>query len=276
MLEATFAYAESNAATIRSVLTVSCLEVYNEQLRDLYRGDGQTAGKLNIVEDKVRGVYVQNLSRVEVVSVDETIAVLGRAMNERAVGKTKVNAVSSRSHMIFMLELDQVDVGDAVGITRKTCTLNMVDLAGSERQSATEAKGKQLKEGAAINLSLTMLGKVINALARKVQFVPYRDSKLTRLLQNSLGGNSFTVMIATINPTVEHVAETLSTLRFADRAKQIENTTRVNVDPAHMKLLELMAENDRLRSANKELSAKLAEATARQSTAEKSRMCTII
>ena len=160
MLEATFAYAESNAATIRSVLTVSCLEVYNEQLRDLNRGDGQTAGKLNIVEDKVRGVYVQNLSRVEVVSVDETIAVLGRAMNERAVGKTKVNAVSSRSHMIFMLELDQVDVGDAVGITRKTCTLNMVDLAGSERVGKSGVVGEQLKEAQHINKSLSALEQV--------------------------------------------------------------------------------------------------------------------
>ena len=160
------------------------------------------------MEDKVKGIYVQNLSKIEVTSVDETVAVLGRAMNERVVGKTRVNAVSSRSHMIFMLELEQIDVGDEIGITRKTCTLNMVDLAGSERQSATGAQGKQLKEGAAINLSLTMLGKVINALARKLKFVPYRDSKLTRLLQNSLGGNSFTVMIATINPAVEHIAET--------------------------------------------------------------------
>lgn len=160
------------------------------------------------MEDKVKGIYVQNLSKIEVTSVDETVAVLGRAMNERVVGKTRVNAVSSRSHMIFMLELEQIDVGDEIGITRKTCTLNMVDLAGSERQSATGAQGKQLKEGAAINLSLTMLGKVINALVRKLKFVPYRDSKLTRLLQNSLGGNSFTVMIATVNPTADHVAET--------------------------------------------------------------------
>lgn len=118
-------------------------------------------------------------------------------MNERVTGATKANNVSSRSHMVFTLTLVQIDADDDIGFTKKESRINMIDLAGAERQGDTEASGVRLKEGANINLSLTMLGKVINALASKSHkdggFVPYRDSKLTRLLQNSLGGNSSTV-----------------------------------------------------------------------------------
>ena len=135
-------------------------------------------------------MYVQNLSEIEVRSVEETTAVLSRAMAVRMVGATKMNAQSSRSHMVFTLTLTQIDLNDEIGYTKKVSKLNMIDLAGSERQDATGAAGKRLKEGAQINLSLSMLGKVINSLAKKATFIPYRDSKLTRLLQNSLGGNS--------------------------------------------------------------------------------------
>ena len=153
--------------------------------------DEPASYKLDIWEEKDGGgVYVQNLSEIEVRSVEETTAVLSRAMAVRMVGATKMNAQSSRSHMVFTLTLTQIDLNDEIGYTKKVSKLNMIDLAGSERQDATGAAGKRLKEGAQINLSLSMLGKVINSLAKKATFIPYRDSKLTRLLQNSLGGNS--------------------------------------------------------------------------------------
>merc|ERR1712166_331261 len=174
-----------------------------------------------------------------------------------------MNAQSSRSHMVFTLTLTQIDLDDDIGYTKKVSKLNVIDLAGSERQDATGAAGKRLKEGAQINLSLSMLGKVINSLAKKASFIPYRDSKLTRLLQNSLGGNSVTIMLAAVSPTETNLSESMSTLRFAERAKQIETKAKINIDPAHQKLIELLSQVKQLMSENLRLRNQLSRIRAK-------------
>jgi kinesin family protein 3/17 len=158
-----------------------------------------------------------------------------------------MNEQSSRSHCVLSLALRCTEKGDAEGVTEVRSQLHLVDLAGSERQESTGATGARLKEGANINQSLSALGNVISALVERRAHVPYRNSKLTRLLQSSLGGNSFTVMVANCSPARVAAAETASTLRFADRAKQIRNQPVVNEDPRARKLRELRAEVERLR-----------------------------
>jgi hypothetical protein len=151
-----------------------------------------------------------------------------------------MNATSSRSHALFTVHIESMEDGDKV----KGSKINLVDLAGSERQSKTEATGDRLKEGAKINLSLTALGNVINALVdgKKGGHIPYRDSKLTRLLQDSLGGNTKTLMIASVSPADDNYDETLSTLRYAARARNIKNTPKVNEDPKDAMIREYMQE----------------------------------
>lgn len=165
------------------------MEIYNESLRDLLTDSDEY--RLEIREDKTRGVFVRNLTEEEVESPEEAAALLDRAATARITGETNMNARSSRSHMVFSLHLEQRDADDRLGYSKKTSVMNLVDLAGSERAKATGAKGTRLKEGAAINLSLTNLGAVINSLVKKGRgekvHVPFRNSKLTRLLQNSLG-----------------------------------------------------------------------------------------
>merc|ERR1711977_342951 len=150
----------------------------------------------------------------------------------RSVGETLMNAGSSRSHAIFTIIVECAEVDEKRGEHIKVGKLNLVDLAGSERQSKTGATGHRLKEATKINLSLSALGNVISALVDgKSTHIPYRDSKLTRLLQDSLGGNTKTVMIAAVSPANYNYDESLSTLRFAARAKTIKNKPRVNEDP---------------------------------------------
>lgn len=147
----------------------------------------------------------------------------------RTVHATAMNAVSSRSHALFTVHIESLEGADKV----KASKINLVDLAGSERASKTEATGDRLKEGAKINLSLTALGNVINALVdgKKGGHIPYRDSKLTRMLQDSLGGNTKTLMIASVSPAEDNYDETVSTLRYAARARNIKNTPKINEDP---------------------------------------------
>ena len=147
----------------------------------------------------------------------------------RSTAQTQMNATSSRSHAIFTVHIESLEGVDKV----KGSKLNFVDLAGSERQGKTGATGDTLKEGAKINLSLTALGNVINALVdgKKGGHIPYRDSKLTRLLQDSLGGNTKTLMLASISPALDNYDETMSTLRYAARARNIKNTPKINEDP---------------------------------------------
>ncbi|KAK7940425.1 hypothetical protein WMY93_003751 [Mugilogobius chulae] len=167
----------------------------------------------------------------------------------RSVGFTNMNERSSRSHAIFLITVECSELGPDGEDHIRVGKLNMVDLAGSERQSKTGAKGKRLKEAAKINLSLSALGNVISALVDgKSTHVPYRDSKLTRLLQDSLGGNAKTVMIATVGPSNKNHTETLATLRYASRAKKIKNKPRVNEDPKDALLREFQAEIARLKA----------------------------
>lgn len=232
--------------------TVSCsvLEIYNERVRDLLADQG--GEDLAIREDAApggRGLHVEGLAEVSAASCEELLMAIEKGQARRAVGQTNVNEHSSRSHAVITLRIATCDVDDGEGVTTTVSKLHLVDLAGSERQKATGATGERLREGVQINLSLSALGNVINALTdAKGRHVPYRDSKLTRLLQDSLGGNSYTVMICNVSPARLSAEETLSSLRFAERAKKVENTATVNRDPKSERIVELLQENKALRA----------------------------
>ena len=164
-------------------------------------------------------------------SIEEMEKAMNFGNNNRKTASTKMNARSSRSHSIFQIYLETASMKDGQQVI-KAGKLNLVDLAGSERSSKTGATGETLKEGILINKSLMTLGNVITALCDgKSKHIPYRDSNLTRLLQDSLGGNTKTVMIAALSPANYNFEETMSTLRYANRAKQIKNKPKVNEDP---------------------------------------------
>ena len=205
------------------------LEIYNEEVRDLLGEDPLL--RLDLKEDPLLGVFVKGLRDVVVDSVEAIDRVMRDGYKNRTVGATLMNAESSRSHSIFtvIIEMNQPREGSDHFTKGK---LNLVDLAGSERPSKTGATGARMKEGIKINLSLTALGNVISSLCEGGgKHIPYRDSKLTRLLQDSLGGNTKTVMMAAVGPADYNYEETLSTLRYANRAKNIKNKPSVNEDP---------------------------------------------
>uniref|UniRef100_A0A3B3S4F8 Kinesin family member 4 n=1 Tax=Paramormyrops kingsleyae TaxID=1676925 RepID=A0A3B3S4F8_9TELE len=220
-------------------LSVSYLEIYNEEILDLLCSSKDKPA-ISIREDPKEGIKIVGLTEKEVFSQHEMVSCLELGNAARTVGSTAMNAASSRSHAIFTITLEQRQGGDkSEAVVSK---LHLVDLAGSERQKKTKAEGDRLKEGISINRGLLSLGNVISALgdeSKKGSFVPYRDSKLTRLLQDSLGGNSHTLMIACISPADSNIEETINTLRYADRARKIKNKPVVNVDPraAEMKQL---------------------------------------
>uniref|UniRef100_A0A8C5N3M5 Kinesin-like protein n=1 Tax=Gouania willdenowi TaxID=441366 RepID=A0A8C5N3M5_GOUWI len=225
----------------------SYLEIYQEEIRDLLCKDNNK--KLELKESPDFGIYVKDLSSV----VTKNAAEIGHVMNignqSRSVGFTNMNERSSRSHAIFVVTVECSEMGPDGEDHIRVGKLNMVDLAGSERQSKTGAKGKRLKEAAKINLSLSALGNVISALVDgKSTHVPYRDSKLTRLLQDSLGGNARTVMIATVGPSHKNFGETLATLRYASRTKKIKNKPRINEDPKDALLRKFQEEIARLKA----------------------------
>lgn len=225
------------------LISVSFLELYNEEIRDLLQPG--SAQKLEITDNPdqdIGGVVVKNLSSIIVKSVKEISQLLKIGLSNRTTGSTMMNADSSRSHSLFSITIES-STDDHVKVGK----LNLVDLAGSERQSKTKATGDTLKEAAKINLSLSCLGNVISALVEQ-KFVPYRDSKLTRLLQDSLGGNTKTAMIANVGPADYNYEETLSTLRYANRAKNIKNRPRINEDPKDAMIRDYEAEIARLRS----------------------------
>eukprot|EP01117_Protostelium_nocturnum_P017757 TRINITY_DN7284_c0_g1_i1.p1 TRINITY_DN7284_c0_g1~~TRINITY_DN7284_c0_g1_i1.p1 ORF type:complete len:648 (-),score=234.36 TRINITY_DN7284_c0_g1_i1:1817-3595(-) len=215
-------------------LNVSFLELYNEEIKDMLNPSGDKS--LSIREDSM-GVFVNNLSEIQVDSEAEVLDALTRGSLSRTVGSTQMNTESSRSHAIFTIILQRVDEQDASNII--TSRLHFVDLAGSERLSRTKAEGARMKEGISINGGLLALGNVISALgtAKRKAHIPYRDSKLTRILQDSLGGNSRTLMIACCSPSDTNLEETLNTLKYADRARQIKNKPIVNVDPVKLELI---------------------------------------
>jgi kinesin family member 5 len=224
----------SSPSTIEYTVRVSYMEIYMEKIRDLLapRNDN-----LAIHEEKNRGVYVKGLLEIYVSSVQEVYEVMRRGGDARAVAATNMNQESSRSHSIFVITITQknVETGSA-----KSGQLFLVDLAGSEKVGKTGASGQTLEEAKKINKSLSALGMVINSLTDgKSQHIPYRDSKLTRILQESLGGNSRTTLIINCSPSSYNDAETLSTLRFGMRAKSIKNKAKVNAElsPAELKAM---------------------------------------
>ena len=212
------------------LLRVSYLEIYNEEIRDLLVKDCRY--KPEIKERPDKGIYVKGLSNITVDSYADMQEILESGGKNRSVGATLLNSDSSRSHSIFTVDLEACICSGAEKEVYRKGKLNLVDLAGSERQSKSGCTGERFKESTKINLSLSVLGNVISALVDgKSKHVPYRDSKLTRLLQDSLGGNSKTLMVACISPGENNYEETLSTLRYAKRAKSIKNKPKINEDP---------------------------------------------
>lgn len=239
---------------LKCTVEVSYLEIYNERVRDLL--NPSTKGNLRVREHPSTGPYVEDLAKLVVQSFPEIENLMDEGNKARTVAATNMNETSSRSHAVFTLTLTQKrhDV-DTNMDTEKVAKISLVDLAGSERQSATGATGSRLKEGAEINRSLSTLGRVIATLAdissgkkKNMSMVPYRDSVLTWLLKDSLGGNSMTAMIAAISPADINFEETLSTLRYADSAKRIKNHAVVNEDPNARMIRELKEELAQLRS----------------------------
>ncbi|XP_012936827.1 kinesin-like protein KIF28P [Aplysia californica] len=237
----------------RFEVTLSILEIYNEQVRDLLSKDNPKGG-LQVRQNPSLGMfYVQDLKKVPVGSYAEIVKRMDQGTSNRTVASTNMNATSSRAHTLVTIVFDQIIRNNAGQETKKTSIMNLVDLAGSERADSTGATGDRLKEGANINRSLSALGNVISALAEqsmgKKTMVKYRDSVLTKLLQNALGGNSKTLMIAALSPADINYDETLSTLRYADRAKKIKNQAVINENPMDKMIRELKEENDKLRKA---------------------------
>uniref|UniRef100_A0A8C3TCB8 Kinesin family member 13B n=1 Tax=Chelydra serpentina TaxID=8475 RepID=A0A8C3TCB8_CHESE len=232
---------------------VSYMEIYNEKVRDLLDPKGSRQS-LKVREHNVFGPYVDGLSKLAVASYKDIESLMSEGNKSRTVAATNMNEESSRSHAVFKIILTHTLYDVQSGTSgEKVGKLSLVDLAGSERATKTGAAGDRLKEGSNINKSLTTLGLVISALAdqaagkNKNKFVPYRDSVLTWLLKDSLGGNSKTAMVATVSPAADNYDETLSTLRYADRAKNIVNHAVVNEDPNARIIRELREEVEKLR-----------------------------
>ncbi|KAG8129952.1 hypothetical protein E2320_016625 [Naja naja] len=218
------------AENTKFLVRASYLEIYNEEIRDLLGPN--TKQKLELKEHPEKGVYVKGLSQHTVHSITQCERIMETGWKNRAVGYTLMNKDSSRSHSIFTINMEIYVVDERGQDHLRASKLNLVDLAGSERQSKTGAVGERLKEATKINLSLSALGNVISALADgRCRHVPYRDSKLTRVLQDSLGGNTKTLMVACLSPADNNYDETLSSLRYAHRAKNIRNKPRINEDP---------------------------------------------
>ncbi|XP_054676467.1 kinesin-like protein KIF16B isoform X4 [Grus americana] len=246
-----------NEASFRT--EVSYLEIYNERVRDLLRRKSSKTNNLRIREHPKEGPYVEDLSKHLVQNYADVEELMEAGNINRTTAATGMNDVSSRSHAIFTINFTQAKF-DSEMPCETVSKIHLVDLAGSERADATGATGVRLKEGGNINKSLVTLGNVISALAdlsqdatnplskKKQVFVPYRDSVLTWLLKDSLGGNSKTIMIATISPADVNYGETLSTLRYANRAKNIINKPTINEDPNVKLIRELRAEIARLKA----------------------------
>ncbi|CAF1186858.1 unnamed protein product [Rotaria sordida] len=236
----------------RYEVSFSMLEIYNEQVRDLLTKEFPKGG-LSVRQHPTSGYfYPQGLRILPVGSYNDIELRISEGTENRTIAATNMNATSSRAHTVVTIYFDQIIKMDR-SETKKTSVINLVDLAGSERVSNTGATGDRLKESTNINKSLSALGNVISALAdislgtkRKI-VIPYRESVLTKLLQNALGGNSKTVMIAALSPADVNYDETLSTLRFADRVKRIKNTVVVNENPIEKLIRELKEENERLK-----------------------------
>mmetsp|Transcript_24471 Transcript_24471/g.56356 ORF Transcript_24471/g.56356 Transcript_24471/m.56356 type:complete len:796 (+) Transcript_24471:59-2446(+) len=239
----------------RFLVRASYLEIYNEEIRDLLSKNPKA--KLDLKDHPDGGVYVKDLSNLLVQGPADLEQVMQVGIRKRSVASTLMNNESSRSHSIFTITIETAETGADGQEHIRVGKMNMVDLAGSERQSKTGATGETLKEATKINMSLSALGNVISALVdAKTSFIPYRDSKLTRLLQDSLGGNTKTVMCANVGPVDYNYDETLSTLRYAYRAKSIKNKPRINEDPKDAMIREFQDEIMRLKMKLQEQAAR--------------------
>ena len=249
MINHIFKYIYQNEGT-DFMIKVSMIEIYQEKIRDLF---DCSRNNLNIREDSIKGIYVDGASERYVGCPNDVLALLEVGSENRAVAATNMNEHSSRSHSIFILTINQTNKQQGFS---KIGKLYLVDLAGSEKISKTGATGHTLEEAKNINKSLTTLGRVINSLTDgKSTHIPYRESKLTRVLQESLGGNSKTCLIITCSPSIYNESESLSTLRFGERAKKIKNKPKINkeVTVAELqKLVEQLKEN--LKKANQRIS----------------------
>ncbi|UJR28287.1 hypothetical protein I4U23_009535 [Adineta vaga] len=232
--------------------TIKCayLEIYNEELHDLLRPrtSSKSYSRLELRENpRSSGVQITNLTWKTVYSIDECLKFKRLGDLARTMGSTQMNRDSSRSHTMFSLSIQYQNTNQTKQFRQGK--LNFVDLAGSERQMKTGASGQQLLESAKINLSLSALNKVISSLVHThTTHVPYRDSKLTRLLQDSIGGTTKTIMIACISPSEDNYDETLCTLRYASRTKNIRNTPIINENSSHILLQQYAEEIQRLRA----------------------------
>ena len=249
---------ERSSSNIEYILNASMIEIYNEQVHDLLvHPSNRVQGGLKVRQDKTQGVFVENLTRENCQSYEEINRLLELGNKHRTVAATNMNATSSRAHTILTISFTQIFYEESTGkpLNRKQSNINLVDLAGSERASKTGATGERLQEGSSINKSLSTLGKVITTLAKKSagllgknEVIPYRESKLTRILQNALGGNSKTTMIAAISPALFNFEESLSTLRYADAVKSIKNQAIVNETAQEKLIRELKEENEKLKA----------------------------
>ena len=223
----------ASSTEIEYSLKCSMLEIYKETLKDLLGNSGE----LKIKQDKRKGIHVEGLTEVCVVCEEEILDVLSLGESNRSVASTKMNTASSRSHQIFILEIIQ----KLPNGNEKRGILNLVDLAGCEKINQTGVTGNKLEEAKKINLSLSCLGNVIKALTDKAEHIPYRDSKLTRLLQESLGGNYKTTLIVNCSPHPRNLEDSLNTLKFAKRAKTIKNKAILNIrrsPEAYMRIID--------------------------------------
>ncbi|XP_042333242.1 kinesin-like protein KIF1C [Sceloporus undulatus] len=244
---------ENKSPNLSYSVEVSYMEIYCERVRDLL--NPKSRGNLRVREHPIMGPYVEDLSKLAVTSYEDIADLMDCGNKARTVAATNMNETSSRSHAVFTIVFTQQRHDEMTNLdTEKVSKISLVDLAGSERADSSGAKGMRLKEGANINKSLTTLGKVISALAemqnnkkKKSEFIPYRDSVLTWLLKENLGGNSRTAMIAALSPADINYEETLSTLRYADRTKQIRCNAIINEDPNARLIRELKEEVARLR-----------------------------
>ena len=232
------------------MIKVSMIEIYQEKIRDLF---DVSRVNLNIREDSIKGIYVDGASERYVGCPNDVLALLEMGSANRAQAATNMNEHSSRSHSIFILTINQTNKKEGYS---KIGKLYLVDLAGSEKISKTGATGHTLEEAKIINKSLTTLGRVINNLTDgKSTHIPYRESKLTRVLQESLGGNSKTCLIITCSPSIYNESESLSTLRFGERAKKIKNKPKINKEITVAELQKLVTQlKENLKKADARIS----------------------
>lgn len=238
----------SQSTNQQYLIYVSYLQIYQEQMMDLLSPDSLHSCP-EIKEHPETGVYVKNLTSVAVKNMTEMERLWNAGNGNKDRWITHMSMQSSRVHYIFTVTVECCEVNDDGEKHVRVGRLNLVDMAGSERQSKTEANEAKLKEATSISLSISPLGSVISALIdEKSKYVPYRNSKLTRLLKDSLGGTAKTVMVACISPASSNYNETISSLRYADRARNIKNRPKVNVDPKYALLLKYQEEIDRLKA----------------------------